>query len=75
MAIESSGEDADFNLEMVRQFAREKQLQLVTCNARDSAKVQEAFQILIEKIMATLTTDGVGKILIDTLKLGHLFLS
>ena len=75
MAIESSSEDADFNLEMVRQFAREKQLQLVTCNARDSAKVQEAFQILIEKIMATLTTDGVGMILIDTLKLGHLFLS
>lgn len=60
VAIESSSEDADFNLEMVRQFAREKQLQLVTCNARDSAKVQEAFQILIEKIMATLTTDGVA---------------
>ena len=65
MAIESSSEDVDFNLEMMRQFAREKQLQLVTCNATDSAKVQEAFQILIEKIMATLTPDGVGTILIN----------
>lgn len=73
VAIESNSEDTDFNMEMVRQFAREKQLQLVTCNVRDSAKVQEAFQILIEKIMATLTTDGVGTTSIDTLKLGHLF--
>ena len=60
VGIETNSDDSDFNLAMVRHFAQEKQLQLVTCNATDKVKVQEVFRILVEKIMKSLESDQVA---------------
>ena len=57
VAIDSNSDDSGFNLEMVKQFAREKQLQLVTCSVKDRVKVQEVFQILVAKIMTSMESD------------------
>ena len=60
VGIETNSDDSDFNLAMVRHFAQEKQLQLVTCNATDKVKVQEVFRVLVEKIMKSLESDEVA---------------
>ena len=39
------------NLEIARQFAREKQLPLIECNLDSGASVESAFTTLVDKIM------------------------
>ena len=56
----SGGEDSDFNVEVAKQFAREKNLQLMTCQADDSIKVQEVFHTIVAKIMNCLESDNMA---------------
>ena len=60
VAVSSGNEDTDFNVEVARQFAREKQLQLMTCEVDDKVKVQQLFQTLVERIMGSLESDNMA---------------
>ena len=60
VAIRSSGDDSDYNEEMTRHFAREKQLDLVVCNIDDKVKVQQVFEIIVEKIMTSSKSENVA---------------
>ena len=53
VATDLTAESASINLEIARQFATEKQLELVECCPEDQEKVDDVFLKLIEKIMAT----------------------
>ena len=57
VGIETNSDDSEFNLAMVKHFAEEKRLHLVTCNVTDKVKVQEVFRVLVEKIMTSLGSE------------------
>ena len=60
VATDAQSEEGEMNLEMAKHFAREKQLPLMACNVEDSARVQELFRNLVERIMDAIEADGVG---------------
>ena len=60
-------EDASMNLEVARQFAREKQLEFQTCNIEDQSQVDSTVLNLIKKIMGSWEGNGQSGELRDTL--------
>jgi small GTP-binding protein len=60
VAVSSGSEDTDFNVEAARQFAREKQLTLMTCEMDDKVKVQQVFQTVVERIMGSLESENMA---------------
>ena len=53
MATDVNSHDAEVNKEIARQFAKEKQLQLVECDVDDTNQVEDTFVAIVEKIMDT----------------------
>lgn len=60
VAIETGNENEEFNMEMIRQYAHEKGLTLVTCNVGDKVKVQQVFHTVVEQIMTSLEEDNMA---------------
>jgi DNA-binding transcriptional regulator of glucitol operon len=60
VAVSSGSDDTDFNVEAARQFAREKQLTLMTCEMDDKVKVQQVFQTVVERIMGSLESENMA---------------
>jgi DNA-binding transcriptional regulator of glucitol operon len=61
VAVSSGSDDTDFNVEAARQFAREKQLTLMTCEMDDKVKVQQVFQTVVERIMGSLESENMAE--------------
>ena len=59
-ATEESEEDTEVSLDLARHFAKEKNLQLVTCDVEDGDKVDTAFATLIDIIMSSILPSGLG---------------
>ena len=53
MATDVNSHDAEVNKEIARQFAREKQLQLMECDIDDINQVEDTFTAIVETIMDT----------------------
>ena len=59
-ATEESEEDAEVSLDLARTFAKEKNLQLVTCDVEDGDRVDTAFATLIDIIMSNILPSTLG---------------
>ena len=59
-AAEESEEETEVSLELARHFAKEKNLQLVTCDVELSDKVDTAFATLIDIIMSDILPSNLG---------------
>ena len=51
VATDTGIEDVEVKLEIARQFAKEKQIPLVECNVEDLTSVEQAFDVVVERIM------------------------
>ena len=51
VATDTSVEDVEVKLDIARQFAKEKQIPLVECNVEDLNHVEQAFAVVVERIM------------------------
>ena len=51
VATDTTAESAPVNLEIARQFAMEKQLEMMECDVEDVDKVDNTFLKLIDKVM------------------------
>ncbi len=69
VATDLAAESAAVNLEIARQFAANKRLELVECEAEDQEKVDRTFLKVIDKIMTNWETGVNGKLAIR-----HVFL-
>ena len=59
-APEESEEETEVNLDIAKHFAKEKNLQLITCDVEDGDKVETAFSKLIELIMSDIVPLSLG---------------
>ena len=59
-ATEESEEDTEVSLDLARTFAKEKSLQLVTCDVEDGDKVDTAFMTIIDLIMSDILPSSLG---------------
>ncbi len=67
MGIDEDDDDTEFNKDIARQYAREKQLKLVELRLDNQAKVEEAFMTVVQKIMDTWQAQSgaaVGKVIV-----------
>ena len=51
VATDLTTEDSEVNLDIARQFAREKNLRLVECDVEEGASVEDTFEVIVAKIM------------------------
>ena len=59
-ATEDHEDDTDVSLDLARQFAKEKNLQLISCDVEDGDKVETAFTTLIDIIMSDILPPSLG---------------
>ena len=59
-ATGETSDETEVSLELARHFAKEKNLQLITCDVEDGDKVETAFTTLIDLIMSDLLPANLG---------------